>query len=135
MLPTAPFHLTLQTEPIGVAEASALERTPLENFEQEVLRHVDAAYNLAFWLTLDESNASDLVVDACLRAFRSFDGGAEPRDRRSWLLKIVHDTCHRRRLKQDESRAAAAEFPKELSDPDTHTSNPEEEPIRDEEYR
>jgi RNA polymerase sigma-70 factor (ECF subfamily) len=59
-------------------------------FEQLVLPHLDAAYNLARWLAASE--ADDVVQDAMLRAFRAFDGfrGA---DARPWLLAIVRN-CH-----------------------------------------
>lgn len=59
-------------------------------FEQLVLPHFDAAYNLARWLA--GSEADDVVQDAMLRAFRAFDGlrGA---DARPWLLAIVRN-CH-----------------------------------------
>jgi RNA polymerase sigma-70 factor, ECF subfamily len=57
-------------------------------FEQTVLPHLDAAYNLARWLTRSDADAEDLVQTACLRALRFFDGfqGGNPR---AWLLTIV----------------------------------------------
>src|SRR5919108_2247639 len=61
-------------------------------FETSVSPHLDAAYNLARWLTHNDDNARDVVQEAMLRAFRFFDGfrGA---DARSWVLKIVRNTC------------------------------------------
>src|SRR5205823_6588128 len=62
-------------------------------FEQAVLPHLDAAYNLARWLTRNEHDAQDVVQEAYLRAFRSFDrfrGG----DGRAWLLAVVRNTCY-----------------------------------------
>ena len=47
-------------------------------FEQTILPHLDAAYNLARWLLRDPTAAEDAVQDACLRAlkyFGSFRGG------------------------------------------------------------
>src|SRR5262245_29006127 len=63
-----------------------------ERFERTVLVHLDAAYNLARWLTHDEAGAQDAVQDACLRAFRFFDGqyGESPK---AWFLTIVRNTC------------------------------------------
>jgi RNA polymerase sigma-70 factor (ECF subfamily) len=51
-----------------------LEQRLLPDFEQAVLPHLDAAYNLARWLTRNEQNAEDVVQEACLRALRFFPG-------------------------------------------------------------
>lgn len=61
-------------------------------FEQTVLPHLDAAFNLARWLTRNDQDAQDVVQDAVLRALRYFDafrGG----DARPWLLAIVRNAC------------------------------------------
>lgn len=65
----------------------------LPNFEKAALPHLSAAYNLARWLTRDETDAQDVVQEAYLRAFKhfgSFHGG----DGRPWLLAIVRNTCY-----------------------------------------
>ncbi len=62
-------------------------------FEQVLLPHLDAAYNLARWLTRNDQDAEDVVQEAYLRALRffgSFRGG----DGRPWLLAIVRNACH-----------------------------------------
>jgi len=48
------------------------EHNQIPNFEQDVLPHLDAAYNLARWLTRNEQDAQDVAQEACLRAFRFF---------------------------------------------------------------
>jgi len=61
-------------------------------FEQTVLPHLNAAYNLARWLTRNDHDAEDITQEAYLRAFRYFDsfqGG----DGKAWLLAIVRNTC------------------------------------------
>jgi RNA polymerase sigma-70 factor, ECF subfamily len=63
------------------------------NFEREILPHLDAAYNLARWLTRNEQDAQDAVQEAYSRAFRffsAFRGG----NARAWLLKIVRNECY-----------------------------------------
>jgi RNA polymerase sigma-70 factor (ECF subfamily) len=60
-------------------------------FEELVLPHLDAAYNLARWLTGSASDADDVVQDAYLRAFRFFDG-FHGDNARAWLLAIVRNT-------------------------------------------
>src|SRR4029077_10245895 len=62
-------------------------------FEQLVLPHVDAAFNLSRWLLHGRADAEDVAQEATLRAlrfFRGFHGG----DARAWLLQIVRNTCY-----------------------------------------
>jgi RNA polymerase sigma-70 factor (ECF subfamily) len=70
-----------------------LEQNYLPTFEQAVLPHLDAAYNLARWLIRSPADAEDVVQEACLRALRFFDG-FRGGDSRAWLLKIVRNTCY-----------------------------------------
>ena len=64
-----------------------------QQFEQAVLPHLDAAYNLARWLVRSPADADDVVQEAFLRALRFFDG-FRGGDSRSWILKIVRNTCY-----------------------------------------
>jgi RNA polymerase sigma-70 factor (ECF subfamily) len=59
-------------------------------FEAEALPHLDAAYNLARWLSRSPADAEDIVQEAMLRAWRAYDGfrGVETRP---WLLAIVRN--------------------------------------------
>ena len=66
-----------------------------ERFEKALLPHLNAAYNLARWLTRDEHDAEDLVQAAYLRALKFF-GGFRGANSRAWLLTIVRNTCHNR---------------------------------------
>jgi RNA polymerase sigma-70 factor (ECF subfamily) len=61
-------------------------------FEKSISPHVDAAYNLARWLTRNEHDAQDVVQEALLRAFTFFEGFRGV-DARAWVLKIVRNTC------------------------------------------
>src|SRR6266567_148299 len=63
------------------------------DFEQAMLPHLDAAYNLARWLVRDPSTAEDVVQDAYERAwkyFAGFRGGSG----RAWLLQIVRNAAY-----------------------------------------
>ena len=62
-------------------------------FEEALLPHLGAAYNLARWLTRDEHDAEDVVQEAYLRALKSF-GGFHGGDGRAWLLAIVRNACY-----------------------------------------
>lgn len=84
------------------------------NFEQAVLPHLDAAYNLVRWLMRREHDAEDVVQEAYLRAynaFRKFHGG----DPRCWLLTIVRNTCYTW-LTRNHERAPATSFDEALHD-------------------
>lgn len=63
------------------------------NFEEAVMPHMDAAYNLARWLTRNDADAQDMVQEAYLRALRFFSG-FRGTDARAWLLTIVRNTCY-----------------------------------------
>jgi RNA polymerase sigma-70 factor (ECF subfamily) len=63
------------------------------DFEQVMLPHLDAAYNLARWLIRDPSIAEDVVQDAYERAYKyfaAFRGGSG----RAWLLQIVRNAAY-----------------------------------------
>jgi RNA polymerase sigma-70 factor (ECF subfamily) len=59
-----------------------------------VLPHLDAAYNLARWLTRNDVDAEDVVQDSFVRALRYFSG-FRGGNARAWLLTIVRHTCYR----------------------------------------
>ncbi len=69
------------------------ERDKLERFEQCIMPQMDAAYNLARWLVGNDTDAQDVVQDACVRAFKFF-GGYRGGDSRSWLLRIVRNSFY-----------------------------------------
>ncbi len=62
----------------------------LSRFEAVVLVHLDAAYNLARWLTRDTAGADDAVQEACLRAFRFFDNLQGPNPK-AWFMTVVRN--------------------------------------------
>ena len=66
---------------------------PILRFEQVVLPHLPAAFNLARWLMRDVHDAEDVVQQACLRACKAFSE-FRGTDARSWLLKIVRNSCY-----------------------------------------
>ena len=69
-------------------------------FQQRVLPHLDAAYNLARWLTRSTHDAEDVVQEACMRALK-YAGSLNSGDARPWFLTIVrhafYDWCRRNR--------------------------------------
>jgi RNA polymerase sigma-70 factor (ECF subfamily) len=74
-------------------EESHAEKENLMSFEALILPHLDAAHNLATWLLRNEQDAQDVVQEAYLRAFKSFDG-FRGSNGRAWLLTIVRNTYY-----------------------------------------
>lgn len=60
-------------------------------FEALVLPHLDSAYNLARWMTRNQTDAEDVAQEAVMRAFRFFNT-FRGEDARVWLLTIVRNT-------------------------------------------
>ena len=82
-----------------------------QTFEAMALPHMDAAYNLARWLSRSPTEADDIVQDAMLRAFRAFHG-FRGENIKPWLLAIVRN-CWRSRAADIQRRG--------------HTSLPDED--------
>jgi RNA polymerase sigma-70 factor (ECF subfamily) len=74
-------------------EKDVPEQSRLRQFEQAILPHMDAAYNLARWLTRNDHDAEDIAQEAYLRAFKFF-GSFQGANAHSWLLTIVRNTCY-----------------------------------------
>ena len=85
--------------------------------------HLDAAYNLARWLTRDAHDAEDVVQEAYLRAYRFFDG-FRGGDGRSWLLAVVRNTCYTW-LKRNRPPTPAASVRRGAARPADESFNPE----------
>jgi RNA polymerase sigma factor (sigma-70 family) len=99
-----------------------LEADERSQFEQATLPHLDAAYNLARWLTRDEHAAEDVVQEAYFRAaryFGSFRGG----DGRPWLLGVVRRASFDWLAKQQAQPALT--FNEDIHDHGDESSNPE----------
>jgi RNA polymerase sigma factor (sigma-70 family) len=103
--------------------ATVPEPDKFSRFEQAVLPHLDAAYNLAHWLIRNEDEAADAVQDACLRALR-FIGGFRGGNGRVWLLAIVRNACYSR-LKRGKACDIETEFDDEIHSPAAEGANPE----------
>src|SRR3984885_14245189 len=65
--------------------------SPNRRFELLAMPHLDAAFNLARWLTGNPTDAEDVVRDAALRAFRYFEA-FRAGNFRVWLLTIVRNS-------------------------------------------
>ncbi|HWZ72853.1 MAG TPA: sigma-70 family RNA polymerase sigma factor [Casimicrobiaceae bacterium] len=72
----------------------------MKRFEELVLPQLDAAHNLARWLTRNPDDAEDVVQEACVRALKYIDA-LHGNNARAWFLTIVrhafYDWCKRNR--------------------------------------
>jgi len=83
-------------------------------FEEVTLPHLNAAYNLARWLTHSDQDAQDIVQEAYLRAFKFFDG-FHGEEARAWLLAIVRNTTYTW-LRQNREYVSHMPFDEEFGD-------------------
>ena len=93
-------------------ELDVLDSQERVRFEQLVLPHLDAAFNLARWILRGRNDAEDVAQEAMLRAlrfFRGFHGG----DVRAWLLQIVRNSCYTW-LEKNRPMELSTEFDEEL---------------------
>ncbi len=99
------------------------EQSKRDLFEQTILPHIDAAFNLARWLLNNDQDAEDIVQESYLRAYKyftSYQGG----NSRSWLLTIVRNSCYTW-LHQNRAQAETVELNDELTSTELDPGNPE----------
>ena len=77
-------------------------------FEWYVMRHLDAAYNLARWYLHNEHDAEDVVQDSMIKAYQAFSS-FQGVDGKPWLFRIVRNGCFRHLERQGRHRAASLE--------------------------
>src|SRR6202048_1818362 len=72
--------------------AAVTSESARRRFNEMVLPHLDDAYGLARWLTGNQTDAEDVVQDACMRALASLETAIIERPR-AWVLTIVRNTA------------------------------------------
>ena len=97
-------------------------------FEEAFLPHLDAAYNLARWLTRNDHDAEDVVQEAYLRALKFF-GTFRGSKGRPWFLTIVRNTCYSW-LKRNRSPELLYEVNETLYLRESEMSDPESSLLR-----
>ena len=106
-----------------ISDSEIDQRGKLKVFEEVILPHLNAAYNLARWLTRNEQDAQDVVQESYLRAFRFFDG-YRGGDGKSWLLEVVRNTCFT--LQRREKKNVSVVFDEATHTPSVNPPNAEE---------
>ena len=94
-------------------------------FEQTVIPHLNAAYNLSRWLTRNSQDAEDIVQQSYLKAFSSFETfqGNGVDEARAWLLTVVRNTCFTWLRKQ--GAQPLTDFDEQMHSPDDLTADGE----------
>src|SRR4029079_16090136 len=100
---SGPDGQSVNTESVGVRD--------------ELLRHLDSAYDLARWMCRNDHDAADIVQESFVRALRFVDQ-CRGESARPWLLRIVRNTCQTwlSRNRQNVARAASEGLDSAASD-------------------
>lgn len=98
-------------------------------FERTVLPHLDAAWNLARWLTGNDTDAEDVVQTASLRALQFFDG-FHGVNARAWLLTIVRNAFYTWLQQRNRGHEIADPFDETVHAPESGGGDPEAELLR-----
>ncbi|MEZ4863180.1 MAG: sigma-70 family RNA polymerase sigma factor [Caldilineaceae bacterium] len=89
--------LTVQNHPSNLIDEQAIIQRAIEGdlsaFNQLVLKYQDTAYGVAYRMLHDPDAAADVVQDSLIKAFRAL-GGFQGGNFRSWLMRIVTNTCY-----------------------------------------
>ena len=90
---------------------------------------LDAAYNLARWLTRNGHDAEDVVQDAVERALKYF-GAFRGGDAKAWFLTIVRHACYDWLKRNRPAEIVPGDAEAIESVPDTTTLTPEQTAVR-----
>ncbi|MGK7370314.1 MAG: sigma-70 family RNA polymerase sigma factor, partial [Candidatus Halalkalibacterium sp. M3_1C_030] len=86
-----------------MAELTKNEVQKQEDFEEEIIPHLDAMYNFALRLTSDPNDAEDLVQDTIVKAYRFFSSYEKGTNAKAWLFRILKNSYinnYRKKSKQ-----------------------------------
>ncbi|MEX0770744.1 MAG: sigma-70 family RNA polymerase sigma factor [Balneolaceae bacterium] len=75
-----------------MAELTRDEMRKQQDFNDEIIPHLDALYNFALRLTTDPNDAEDLVQDTIVKAFRFFDSYEKGTNAKAWLFRILKNS-------------------------------------------
>jgi len=86
-----------------MAELTTKEVQKQEDFQEEIIPHLDAMYNFGLRLTSDPNDAEDLVQDTIVKAFRFFSSYEKGTNAKAWLFRILKNSYinnYRKKSKQ-----------------------------------
>lgn len=63
-----------------------------DDFNDEIIPHLDALYNFALRLTSDPNDSEDLVQDTVVKAYRFFSSYEKGTNAKAWLFRILKNS-------------------------------------------
>ncbi|MDR9365474.1 MAG: sigma-70 family RNA polymerase sigma factor [Balneolaceae bacterium] len=75
-----------------MAELTNKELNKQEDFNEEIIPHLDALYNFGLRLTSDPNDAEDLVQDTIVKAYRFFSSYEKGTNAKAWLFRILKNS-------------------------------------------
>lgn len=75
-----------------MAELTKKELKKQEDFNDEIIPHLDALYNFGLRLTSDPNDAEDLVQDTIVKAYRFFSSYEKGTNAKAWLFRILKNS-------------------------------------------
>lgn len=107
-----------------------------QDFNDEILPHLDALYNFGLRLTSDPNDAEDLVQDTIVKAYRFFSSYEKGTNAKAWLFRILKNSYinnYRRKSKkpQEVDYDEVATFYETIRDERTETSDLEDKMFRE----
>jgi RNA polymerase sigma-70 factor (ECF subfamily) len=75
-----------------MGELTPEERKKQQDFKSEMMPHLDSMYNFALRLTMDPTDAEDLVQDSVVKAFRFFHSYEKGTNAKAWLFRILKNS-------------------------------------------
>ncbi|PKD43661.1 sigma-70 family RNA polymerase sigma factor [Rhodohalobacter barkolensis] len=107
-----------------------------EDFNDEIIPHLDALYNFGLRLTSDPNDAEDLVQDTIVKAYRFFDSYEKGTNAKAWLFRILKNSYinnYRKKSKkpQEVDYDEVASFYESIRAERTETSDMEDKMFRE----
>lgn len=119
-----------------MAELTKKEARKQQDFNAEMIPHLDALYNFGLRLTSDPNDAEDLVQDTIVKAYRFFSSYEKGTNAKAWLFRILKNSYinnYRRKSKkpQEVDYDEVATFYETIRAERTETSDLEDKMFRE----
>ncbi|TVQ01374.1 MAG: sigma-70 family RNA polymerase sigma factor [Balneolaceae bacterium] len=75
-----------------MTELTKQEYKKQQDFNEEMIPHLDALYNFGLRLTSDPNDAEDLVQDTIVKAYRFFSSYEKGTNAKAWLFRILKNS-------------------------------------------